>query len=126
LLEFHHQPFKPVFKFYRDYTSPSLKFEIVSPSKGLIVKNRFIKPFLFLFTLMGFKPLVAQDYSIPKLQASIAYFGELITHPGVKLGINYTLKQKSKIMKSEKQIDKGWLTGANATFFIAISLITKL
>ena len=92
------------------------------------MQNRFIKPVLFLFTLMGFKPLAAQDYSIPKLQASMGYFGELITHPGVKLGINYTIKQKSKIKKtekqiyskikkSEKQINKGWLLGANATFY---------
>ena len=81
------------------------------------MQNRFIKHFLFLFTLIGFKPLVAQDYSIPELQASIGYFGELITHPGVKLGINYTFKQKSKIKKSKKQINKGWLSGANATFY---------
>jgi hypothetical protein len=78
---------------------------------------RFIKTALFLLSLIGTKSLFAQDYSIPKLQASIAYFGELLTHPGVKLGMSYTINQKSKNKKSGKQINKGWLTGANATFY---------
>jgi hypothetical protein len=78
---------------------------------------RFIKTALFLLCLIGTKSLFAQDYSIPKLQTSFGYFGEFITHPGVKLGMSYTIKQKSKIKKSGKQINKGWLTGANATFY---------
>jgi hypothetical protein len=91
--------------------------EILLLSKVLIMQKLFIKPVLFLFTLMGFTPLVAQDYSIPKLQTSVGYFGEFITHPGVKLGMSYTIKQKSKNKKSGKENNKGWLTGANITFY---------
>ena len=94
-----------------------MMYLVLLPSNGLFMQDRFIKPLLLLFTLLGFKPLVAQDYSIPKLQTSVGYFGEFITHPGVKLGMSYTIKQKSKNKKSGKVINKGWLTGANITFY---------
>jgi hypothetical protein len=94
-----------------------MSYEILMIQKDLIMLKRCVTAILLVFALIGHNPIAAQDYSIPKLQASIAYFGELITHPGVKLGINYTLKQKSKIKKSGKQINKSWITGAHATFY---------
>lgn len=59
-----------------------------------------------------------------KLEYQIAYFGEFIAHPGIKLGVTYPIFQKSKIKDKEKKKYtltktkiKQWKIGSNLAFY---------
>lgn len=64
---------------------------------------------LLLFTLV--LTVKAQKGRSPSL--SIAYFGEMLTHPGVKFGLNYNLlgwtKNKRTRERQERSVDKNLL-----------------
>ena len=60
----------------------------------MIRKRLHLLVLLASFFLAG--PLLAQDFSLKELPISVAYYGENLIHPGLKIGTSYTLRSKTK------------------------------
>ena len=63
-------------------------------------------------------PLNAQHYEIPKYQLSISYFGEMLTHGGIRLGLTTPISQRIKEKKDSKFVNKGFLKNVKYYFLI--------
>ena len=69
-----------------------------------------------IFTSM-FVAVQGQNYEIPKWQISMSYFGELLTHPGARIGIATPISQNIKQKKDEAYVTKGWVVGGYFTYY---------
>jgi hypothetical protein len=76
--------------------------------------------YLFLLTILSISG-VLHSQSLNPTSVSISYFGETITHPGLKVGVDYELGswQKSTTWKSgkSKMVRSSISVSANAGFF---------
>lgn len=90
-------------------------------------------PTIYFFSLLGIFCLPSQRVwsqdsllvGFERMEWEAAYFGELATHPGLKLGINYPfghrlkIKEKNKAYRSPYHIlkKKQWVLGTNLLFY---------
>lgn len=62
-------------------------------------------------------PLHAQNFEIPKYQISISYFGESLTHGGIRLGFATPISQYIKQKGDSQSVNKGWIIGGYITYY---------
>ncbi len=74
-----------------------------------------LSTFVLLTTVSGF----SQESRFESF--SVAYYGEMITHPGMKVGVNYRLKKWTKTKENkggiQKQITKRYLLSPSIGFY---------
>lgn len=73
--------------------------------------------FVFLIFWLGNHSAIGQNYELPALQTSISYFGEYVTHAGIRVGISKTLSQNIKEKDSSKFINKAWVLNGFLTYY---------
>ena len=90
-----------------------------SSSLPLLIKgHRMIKNVIFSMLLFfSMNSLSAQTFELPKFQISLSYFGEMMTHGGIRLGITTPISQTIKDKGEEAFINKGWLVGGYVTYY---------
>jgi|GEM_PF-5680771 len=76
-----------------------------------------IFPILFLIVFIYKCPLNAQHYEVPKYQLSISYFGEMLTHGGIRLGLTTPISQRIKEKNDSRFVNKGWIIGGYMTYY---------
>jgi len=78
-----------------------------------------MKRFLIAFSLalMSLSSLHAQDYEIPKYQISISFFGEMITHSGIRLGFTTPISQKLQETANASSANRAWVVGGYLTYY---------
>ena len=59
----------------------------------------------------------AQDFSLPSYQVSLSYFGEMVTHGGIRLGVATPLSQKNKEKTDGQFVNKAWVLGGYLTYY---------
>ncbi|MEX0987486.1 MAG: hypothetical protein WD052_08415 [Bacteroidales bacterium] len=77
---------------------------------------------MILVLIMHFFPLQAQTTSSdPLYRYSVAYFGNNLWNPGVKLGMEYTWKVKNAtdhVPNLKRSLQKEWVPGASIGFYL--------
>jgi len=72
---------------------------------------------LLLMLLISVSSLNAQSFEFPQFQISLSYFGEMVTHGGVRLGITTPISQKIKEKGESAFVNKGWVVGGYVTYY---------
>jgi hypothetical protein len=80
-----------------------------------MMKMKFFSAFVCVLFLN--LPMSAQHYEIPRYQLSLSFFGELLSHPGVRLGFTTPIAQRIKEKDNSKIINKGWVVGGYLTYY---------
>ena len=72
---------------------------------------------VFLLLFSAFLLVKGQEYQIPTYQVSVSFFGEMLTHRGVRLGLTTPLSQQ--IVKSEngQGVNRAWVVGGYLTYY---------
>ena len=74
--------------------------------------------FLFMLFLAAWQGTIsAQDIPLPKYQISLSYFGESITHRGIRLGFSTPISQNLSATEESSTIQKGWVLGGYITYY---------
>ena len=68
---------------------------------------------LFLLAILLLSPSFSQDIANSNLRISVSYFGEFITHPGIRLGLGKKLSDR----KAKEGIQKSWIADINLTYY---------
>ncbi|WP_215223809.1 hypothetical protein [Echinicola shivajiensis] len=76
---------------------------------------------LKLLGLMLCLPLIAQAQITKPEAITFSYFGDMITHPGIKIGLDYSIKtwekDHSKNNSLTKSITKSWIISPNIAYY---------
>ncbi|MEO0899179.1 MAG: hypothetical protein AAFY71_22395 [Bacteroidota bacterium] len=59
----------------------------------------------------------AQESAFPSYQVSLSFFGENISHSGVRLGMMLPIQKVLKHKKADEQVDKAWVGGLFLTYY---------
>lgn len=62
-------------------------------------------------------PLQAQDFQIPRFQVSLSYFGEMVTHSGIRIGLTTPISQQVISKDAGTSVNKAWMAGGHLTFY---------
>ncbi len=71
-------------------------------------------PFFLLTLLLSISAAFGQSYTLPKVQMSISFFGENLTHPGIRVGLATPIGLQ---LNPKEEVDKSWVVGGYVTYY---------